>query len=399
MHMKTLRFHQVLIASPGDTAEERTIAGKVVEEINRIWGQRHGVWLKSLMWETDTYSATGEDGQAVINHQFGDTYDAFVGIMRERFGSPTPRHESGTKEEYDRAYARHQQDPASVDIGFYFSSAPISREHENQEALQQLQKVLAFQEELGGRGTVYRKYSNIDEFEIDIRLHLSRLMQKWADKLVTVPHLTTGAEKHDAPTVDSVMMNLPPLTEETVAHELNIGSYYLNRANEVRTQIVQAITRFGQQSQARTQLLEDAMAAKDPTAVWHAVEEGRSVESRELVELGDAIAPLVIPFGQYYLGALLPWSLGAAYTAATKTDLDGARRLADALEELRSAFDNFTSALVGWRTSVNASEAGTLEVFRNRQHCLYAVDALLAESGRIRSLMFDVAAALRQAAE
>jgi len=397
--MKTLRLYQVLIASPSDTAEERTVAGKVVEESNQMWGPDHGIWLKSLMWETDTYSATGEDAQAVINHQIGDNYDAFIGIMRDRFGSSTRRCDSGTKEEYLRAYERYQHDPESVDIGFYFSRAPFSREHERPEDVQQLLQVLAFQEEVGRRGTLYHRYSNIDEFEFGIRLHLSRLMQKWADKLATAPHLTPEAENDALRTVQAAIMKLPPLTEETVARELNIGSYYLNRANEVRTQILQAITRFGHQSEARTQLLEDAMVTKDPTAVWHAVEEGRSVESRELVELGDAIAPLVIPFGQYYLGALLPVSLGAAYTAATKTDLDGARRLADALEELRSAFDDFTSALVGWRTSVNASEAATLEVFRNRQHCLYVVDALLVESGRIRSLMFDVAAALRQAAE
>jgi len=396
MDTKTLRLHQVLIASPGDTAEERTIAGKVVEEINQIWGQRHGVWLKSLMWETDTYSATGEDGQAVINHQFGDTYHAFIGIIRERFGSPTPRHESGTKEEYFRAYARHLQDPESVDIGFYFSSAPISREQLTPEGLQQLQKVLAFQEEIG-RGTRYQKYSNIDEFEIGIRLHLSRLMQKWADKLATTPHLTPEAENDDLPTVQAAIMKLPPLSEKTVAHDLTIGSYYLNRANEVRTQIVEVITRFGQQSQARTQRLEDAMATKDPAAIRHVLEEGHPVESRELEELGDAIAPLVIPFGQCYRGALLPGSRVAAYTAATKTDLNGARRMAGALGNLGSQFEGFRSALVDWRQSVNATQVTTLEVFRNRQHCLYAVDALLAESRSIQSLMFDVATALREA--
>ncbi len=173
-----LRFRKILFASPSDTADERTVAEKIVDEVNGIWGQRHGIWLKSLMWETDIYSATGEDAQDVINHQFGDDYDAFVGIMRERFGSPTSRHESGTKEEYLRAYARHQRDPESVEIGFYFSNASFSREHEKEEDLVQLLRVHAFQKEVEGKGTLYRKYSNIDEFEIGIRLHLSRLMQK-----------------------------------------------------------------------------------------------------------------------------------------------------------------------------------------------------------------------------
>lgn len=397
MPMKTLKPRQILFASPGDTAEERAVARKVVDELNHIWGQWHGVSLKSLMWETDTYSATGEDGQAVINDQFGDTYDAFVGIMRERFGSPTPRHESGTKEEYFRAYTRHQQDPESVDIGFYFSSAPISREHLNPQAWQQVQKVLAFKEEVGRSGTLYKEYSSVDEFEIGIRYHLSRLMQKWADRPGSASQLSPDVENHDVLTVQRVNMTFPALSEETAAHEMNRAGEYLGRANTGRKQIVEAITKFGQQSQARTHSLQEAMATEDPAAIVHVQVKGHAVEAIELAELGDAIAPLVIPFGQNNWSALLTLSSVAAFTAATKIDLDGARRVADVQEESRSQFENFRIALLKWRNSVNASEPATLEVFRNRQHCLYAVDALLAESKSIRSLMIDVVTALREA--
>jgi len=399
MHMKTLRFHQVLIASPGDTAEERTIAGKVVEEINQIWGQHQGVWLKSLMWETDTYSATGEDGQAVINQQFGDNYDAFIGIMRERFGSPTLRDESGTKEEYFRAYERHQHDPESVEIGFYFSSAPSSSEHENLEDLQQVLQVLAFKEKVRRSGTLYKEYSSIQAFEIGIRHHLSRLMQKWADRPGNASRLPPDVENHDILTVQRVNMTFPPLSEETAAHEMNIAGEYLGRANKGRKQIVEAIVKFGQQSRAHAQFLQEAMATEDPAAIMRVQERGHAVEARELAELGDAIAPLVIPFGQNNWSALLTLSRVAAFTAATKTDLDGARRMAAAQEHFGSQFEDFRIALVEWRNSVNASGAATLEVFRNRQHCLYAVDALLAESKSIRSLMIDVVTALREATE
>jgi len=339
--MKTLRLHQVLIASPSDTAEERTVAGEVVEEINQVWVPWRGILLKSLMWETDTYAATGEDGQAVINDQIGDDYDAFVGIMRERFGSPTLHHESGTKEEYLRAYARHQQDPESVDIGFYFSSAPISREHLTQQAWEQVQKVLAFKEEVARSGTLYKEYSSMDELRIHIQHHLSRLMQKWADRSGSASQLSPGIENHDVLTVQRVNMTFPPLSEETAAHEMNLAGEYLGRANKGRKQIVEAITKFGQQTQARTHSFQKAMAAKDPAAIMHVQGKGHAVEARELAELGDTIAPLVIPFGQNNWSALLTLSRVAAFTAARKTDLDGARRVADVQAESRSQFENF----------------------------------------------------------
>lgn len=399
MRNKMLKLVRVLFASPGDTVAERALAGKVVEEINRIWGERTGVWLKALMWEIDTYSATDQDGQAVINRQLGDDYEAFIGIMRERFGSPTSRHESGTEEEYLRAYGRRQIDPDSVDIGFYFSSAPIPRDHLNPQALQQLQKMRAFRENLRRRGTLDRDYSGTDEFEIRIRLHLSRLMQKWEDRLAPTLQFSPKLEDHEVPSAQPVIANLPPLSEGTLTRDLSVASDRLERANEVRTQIVQAISRFGQQAEARTQSLQDALAAKDPAGIIRVLEEAQSAEARELEEAGDAIGPLVIPFAQYYRGALLSGSRLAAYTAAAKANLAGTRRLADALEALRPQFDALGSALEGWKNSVVATEAGTLEVLRNRQHLLYAVDALLSESKVISSLMSEVASALRGAGQ
>ncbi len=211
--------------------------------------------------------------------------------------------------------------------------------------------------------------------------------------------MTTAAENHDVPSVQGVMMNLPPLTEETVARDVDAARGYLQRADEVRTQITRAISQSTQQTEARTQRVEDARATHDAATINHVLEEVRLAQAHELAQLGDAIAPLVIPFGQNYWSGLSPLSLVAAFIAATKTDLDGARRMADALEDSGSQFENFRIALLEWRNSVNASEAASLEVFRNRQHCLYAVDALLAESRSIRSLMFDVATALRDAAK
>jgi hypothetical protein len=97
---------KVFIASPGDVAEERGMAESVVQELNRTLCKALCLRLELLRWETDTFPGLGSDSQAVINEQIAEDFDIFVGILWSRFGTPTPRAESGTEEEFNRAVAR-----------------------------------------------------------------------------------------------------------------------------------------------------------------------------------------------------------------------------------------------------------------------------------------------------
>ena len=116
---------QVFVASPGDVDDERIILEDVINEFNLTWGDRHGVRLELLKWETHSRPGFGADGQDVINKQIGNEYDIFLGIMWGRFGTPTGRAESGTEEEFNRAYARLADSPNTVQIMFYFKDAGI----------------------------------------------------------------------------------------------------------------------------------------------------------------------------------------------------------------------------------------------------------------------------------
>ncbi|CAK8716487.1 hypothetical protein KKHLCK_05615 [Candidatus Electrothrix laxa] len=113
---KKLTLLQVFVASPGDVKDERTLLDDVISEFNKTWGNRNGVTLDLLKWETDSHPSFGVDPQEVINNQIGDNYDVFIGIMWGRFGSPTKRAESGTEEEFNRAYARLLNSPSSIQI-------------------------------------------------------------------------------------------------------------------------------------------------------------------------------------------------------------------------------------------------------------------------------------------
>lgn len=174
---KTRTILEIFVASPGDVKDERTLLDDVISEFNKTWGSRHGVTLDLLKWETDSYPAFGADPQDVINTQIGDEYDIFIGIMWGRFGSRTKRAESGTEEEFNRAYSRLLDAPNGVQIMFYFKDAGIPPSKIDPE---QLQKVKEFQKRISDEcGGLYHSFETPEQFQQSVRMHLSNVVQNW----------------------------------------------------------------------------------------------------------------------------------------------------------------------------------------------------------------------------
>ena len=82
-----VRLIRVFVSSPSDVAEERAVLEEVVDRINRTQGQEHGVRLEIWKWE-DAVPQIGPKAQDVIDAQTPN-YDIYLGIMANRFGSPT----------------------------------------------------------------------------------------------------------------------------------------------------------------------------------------------------------------------------------------------------------------------------------------------------------------------
>ncbi|HEX5731686.1 MAG TPA: DUF4062 domain-containing protein [Blastocatellia bacterium] len=169
---------KVFVASPGDVASERNLLEEVVEEINLAWGVHLRIRLELVRWETHAYPGVGHDSQDVINKEIGDNYDIFLGILWTRFGTPTKRAESGTAEEFERAYRRFQSNPGQLRIMFYFSQAPTSPGEIN---LEQLALVNRFRDQLGVQGVLWWPYKKRKEFASLLRIHLSRQIQEWGN--------------------------------------------------------------------------------------------------------------------------------------------------------------------------------------------------------------------------
>jgi hypothetical protein len=171
---KTHTILEVFIASPDDVAPEREVLEDVVSEFNLTWGDKHRIRLELVKWETHSRPSFANGAQDVINKQVGDQYDIFLGIMWGRFGKETTCADSGTEEEFYRAYDRLQSGD-TVQIMFYFKDAGISPSQMDGE---QIMKVQAFKKKIADEyGGLYYQFDTKDDFQTKARIHLSKVVQ------------------------------------------------------------------------------------------------------------------------------------------------------------------------------------------------------------------------------
>ncbi|MFZ5639057.1 MAG: DUF4062 domain-containing protein [Pseudomonadota bacterium] len=179
---RTEEVFSIFLASPGDVAEERNRLAEFVSRWNTTWGRHQGVRLELIRWEDDAYPGIGLDAQDVINNQIPQDYDLFVGIMWSRFGTPTDRSGSGTEEEFFRALERYKLDTSSINILFYFKDTPIPPSKINAD---QISKVIQFKEKLRSIGLLTWDFSDTDDFEKLVQLHVTRYLQNRKPKTAT----------------------------------------------------------------------------------------------------------------------------------------------------------------------------------------------------------------------
>ena len=165
------KVFKCFIGSPSDTDEERQICDKVFEEINRTLGESLNFRIESKRWERDTIPAFGKDSQDTINKQLSN-YDIFVGIMWKIFGTPTPRNDSGTEEEFLNAYEIWKKNN-EINLMFYFNKEPIPFDDIDNN---QIQKVRNFKSKISHLGGLYFEYSGISEFESNFKKHISKVL-------------------------------------------------------------------------------------------------------------------------------------------------------------------------------------------------------------------------------
>ena len=98
--------YHVFLASPGDMNQERQIIREFFEEYNRVTARLWGARFVVIDWENYVTAGVGRP-QELITSQTLEKYRGslalVIGLMGQRFGSPTGDYESGTEEEFEWA--------------------------------------------------------------------------------------------------------------------------------------------------------------------------------------------------------------------------------------------------------------------------------------------------------
>jgi Domain of unknown function (DUF4062) len=108
----SIRQYHVFLASPGDVNDERQTVRQFFERYNRHTAQLWGVRFEVVDWENYATIGIGRPQELITAQtleRFRDSLALVVGMMGQRFGSPTGKAESGTEEEFNWALESHCQ--------------------------------------------------------------------------------------------------------------------------------------------------------------------------------------------------------------------------------------------------------------------------------------------------
>lgn len=158
----------IMIASPGDVAEERDVIRNVIHDWNDVNAQRSKVMLAAVGWDSHASPELGARPQELINKRVLADCDLLIGVFWTRLGTPTGKSPSGTVEEIEDHVASGK--PAMI----YFSAKPVALESVD---LEQYKLVKDIQKAWEQRGLI-ESYDNIEQF----RQKLSKQLQVCLNK-------------------------------------------------------------------------------------------------------------------------------------------------------------------------------------------------------------------------
>jgi hypothetical protein len=148
------KVFRVLIASPGDVGDERSVIPDVINEWNAVSASQAKSILMPVKWESHSAPLLGNRPQAIINEQLVNECDLLVGVFWTRIGTHTGVSVSGTAEEIEQFVAQNKP------VMLYFSQSPIDPDKIE---LDQFTVLRSFKEKMRLKGLT-ETYSGIPDF-------------------------------------------------------------------------------------------------------------------------------------------------------------------------------------------------------------------------------------------
>lgn len=376
------------VASPSDVREERAALELVINELNKTWSKSLGLRLDLIKWETDVHPDFGSYSQDVINTQINDEYDIFVAIFWGRIGSPTNEYDSGTLEEFDRAYKKYLKDNKSVNIMIYFKDQPIPPSKMD---LTQLTKIQKLKNTLGEKGGLYWTFDKTGDFESLLRTHLSKVAQEWSRKLTNKLIPINSDEKSDAECNFSCDSD-----EDSDYGLLDYLGIYEDRMFDMTsslTSIAHATDKIGQQFNRRTEEMKELR------------EDGRDVDQRkarkvikmssdDMERFSEIIEPQTKILSKSSDGAFEALSKALAMYVDFNVDEDSLEDLEVNLIAMKDSASEGIEGLRAFRSSISDLPKLTIQLNKSKRRAVKLLDALLEEITLIVQTLSDVSKAI-----
>lgn len=239
---KPLDEYFVFLASPGDVDKERQTVRKFFEDYNRNTGRHHGLRFTVLDWENYGEAGVGRPQDLITKQtleRYKDSLALVIGLMAQRFGTPTGDHESGTEEEFEWAYQQYKE-TGWPEIKWFFreiDKLEIPTDGKEAKALEQWESVKAFRKRVqqeGDRQLYYKSYTNVDNFrevlKNDLDSWLADPQRRWSatdssGESLHVDTKTGGSVNPNAATTHLCVDFVDSLTKISAHDESSVETY------------------------------------------------------------------------------------------------------------------------------------------------------------------------------
>jgi hypothetical protein len=187
MKPHSLYEYHVFLASPKDMENQRQEVRRFFASFNRNIANRWNVIFTVVDWENYSTIGVGRPQELITKQtleKFKDSLVLLIGLMGQKFGSPTGEHESGTEEEFEWALKSYKK-TGYPEIKWFFRNVNKFESGSNdpeliREDLDQWIKVRAFRESLENSTPpiFYQTFSDSSNFSDKFREDLSRWLNE-----------------------------------------------------------------------------------------------------------------------------------------------------------------------------------------------------------------------------
>lgn len=192
---QSLDVYHIFLASPGDVNAERQHVRQFFDDYNRSTAHLWRAEFKVIDWENSTTIGVGRPQELITQQtleKFKDSLALVVGLMAQRFGSPSGEAESGTEEEFRWSKQTHDA-TGFPEIKWFFRKIeklelPADPDAADN-ALDQWKKVRDFRQRMQDLHDpiFYTEYPSSRDFgrvfDHDLNLWLNDPARPWASKI------------------------------------------------------------------------------------------------------------------------------------------------------------------------------------------------------------------------